>query len=48
VVRLYRTYADRRRTLAVGYVVLVVLAFAFSYPISERAFKLRLWLPSRR
>ncbi len=54
VADLYRGNTAGRRTLAIGYVVLVAAAFAFFYPIysflpmSERALELRLWLPSWR
>lgn len=52
VVYLYENHRDWRRTLAVEYAVLVVLVFAFFYPIlsyypiSERAMWLRMWLAS--
>lgn len=52
IVYVYDKWRDWRRTLAVEYVMLVVLAFAFFYPIfthyplSERAFGLRMWLSS--
>lgn len=54
VVHIYETHRDWRRTLAVEYVVLVVVAFAFFYPIisyypiSQHALELRLWLSSWR
>ena len=54
LVHLIRTFPDWRRTLAIEYVVLVALAFAFFYPvvsyypISDHAYELRLWLSSWR
>jgi len=54
VVHLYDAASGWRRTLAVEYVVLVALAFAFFYPIysyypiSHHALELRLWLSSWR
>jgi len=54
VVHLYDASSGWRRTLAVEYVVLVALAFAFFYPIysyypiSNHALELRLWLSSWR
>jgi dolichyl-phosphate-mannose--protein O-mannosyl transferase len=54
LVHLIRTYPDWRRTLAIEYVVLVALVFAFFYPvvsyypISDHAYELRLWLSSWR
>ncbi len=54
VVHLYETHPDWRRTLAIEYVVLVALAFAFFYPVvsyyplSDHAYEMRLWLSSWR
>lgn len=54
VVNLCQGNTGWRRTLAIEYVVLVVLAFAFFYPIyayyplSEAGMALRMWLPSWR
>ncbi len=54
VVHICETHRDWRRTLAIEYVVLVVVAFAFFYPIvsyypiSQHALELRLWLSSWR
>jgi dolichyl-phosphate-mannose-protein mannosyltransferase len=54
LVHVIRTYPDWRRTLAIEYVVLVALVFAFFYPvvsyypISDHAYELRLWLSSWR
>lgn len=52
VARLCEGNTGWRRTLAIEYVVLVALAFAFFYPIyayfplDQRALALRMWLPS--
>ena len=54
VVHLAQSGAAWRRTAAIGYVALVVLAFAFFYPIyslyplSERQHDLRMWFSSWR
>ena len=54
VADLYQTDTGWRRTLAVEYVLLVALAFAFFYPLyafvglDTHDFELRLWLPSWR
>lgn len=54
VVHLFQGNTGWRRTLAIEFVVLVALAFAFFYPtysflqISEDALALRMWLPSWR
>jgi dolichyl-phosphate-mannose--protein O-mannosyl transferase len=51
---LYHADTSWRRTLAVEYVVLVALAFAFFYPLyafvglDAHDLELRLWLPSWR
>lgn len=52
LVYIHDHWRDWRRTLAIEYVVLVVLAFAFFYPIvayyplSQWALGIRMWLPS--
>lgn len=54
LVHLFQGNTGWRRTVAVEYVVLVVLVFAFFYPIysyfpiSEEALALRMWFPSWR
>jgi dolichyl-phosphate-mannose--protein O-mannosyl transferase len=54
IVHLFQGNTGWRRTIAIQYVVLVVLAFVFFYPvysylqISEDALALRMWFPSWR
>jgi dolichyl-phosphate-mannose--protein O-mannosyl transferase len=54
VFHLYKGHADWQRTLAIEYVVLVALAFAFFYPIfsflpiNQETLALRMWLPTWR